>query len=105
MASNLSRPDYTIELSPGRAVAVEVGAGIDMSDPLYPHLRGRPFQPAKAILEKPEKPLSDVDLSLLTVNVSEVEHESEEAQRLAVNASVSYGIASAEAAYRRAHDE
>jgi hypothetical protein len=105
MASNISRPDYTIELSPGRAVAVELGAGIDMSDPLYPHFRGRPFQPPKEILEKPAKPLKDVSLVALRTNVVEVKHESEEAQRLAINASARYGMASAEAAYTRAHDE
>jgi len=102
MPSNISRRDYTIELSPGRAVAVRIGTGVDMSDPLYPHLRGHPFNLPTQILEKP---VGKVDLTALSIHVDEVTHESQEVQRLAVNASLNFGLNSAEAAYERAREE
>lgn len=102
MPSNISRRDYTIELSPGRTVDARIGTGVDMSDPLYPHLRGNPLN---SRVQPVQRALRDVDLSRLYITVDEVTHEKEEAHRLAVNASVSYGLNSAQAAYERAHEE
>jgi hypothetical protein len=102
MPSNRTRPDYSIELSPGRAVDVQLGTGVDMSDPLFPRLRGRPFQ-GPPVPEAQE--LRDTDLTALRIEVDDVTHVRQETYRLAATASIRMGITSAEAAYERARYE
>lgn len=95
---NIKNNDYKLDLSPGSAVDIRLGLGIDMSDPLNSHNRTVTFS---VPTQTPDMPTPD-DLVTSNYYISESTSYQEEARKLAASFRAKYGFVSGRAAMSRA---
>lgn len=96
----IANTDYKLTLTPGNAVDIATGLGVDMSDSLFPKFRTQIFGEGEAFNQG-----SPTDLIIDRCTVYESTEYKEEARKLATSFSAHFGVTTGNAAYSKARNE